>query len=474
MMRISILKEMTATDAFALLRHLPMPFIFSGHTVGQRRHSYVGADPLAIVKTSASLTETTYPGTNRREASKDPFEAISRLITGKDYLRNTTFPFNGGAVGYFAYDLKDSMTPEVKHARPRAKLHIDVPECIVGIYDPIFVFDHLRGHGYLVSYNEDAYRFEKMLDILRLDRATEEYRRRVPDLQKFLAVTPESMTMSVTREDYVASIKKAHEYIAAGDIYQINLSQRIKVPIAPGSDPLALYMRLLEMYHAPFNSLMDFGDFQVISNSPERLLKVHEGMAETMPIKGTRKRGLTPEQDEEMIRDLKTSVKERSEHVMIVDLERSDLGKICEAGSIEVPEFEVIHTYPHLHHMTSVVRGKLSKDVTATVALKSIFPGGSVTGTPKIRAMEIIAELEEAERGIYTGGIGWIDYSGEADVAMAIRTAVCKDGYLYLSVGGGIVADSDPEEEYKETLLKAGDFLGSMGVDLRGNSGEHS
>ncbi len=206
--------------------------------------------------------------------------------------------------------------------------------------------------------------------------------------------------------------------------------------------------------------------FQVVSNSPERLMSVNDGIIETMPIKGTRRRGGSEAEDKALIEELKNSAKERAEHVMIVDLERNDLGRVCETGSVEVSSFETIDTYPHLHHMVSTVAGRLEKGVTSVDALKALFPGGSVTGAPKIRAMEIISELERAERGVYTGGIGWLDYDGGMDVSMAIRTAVCKDGFLYLSVGGGIVADSNPEDEYEETLLKARDFLDSMGIGI--------
>jgi para-aminobenzoate synthetase component 1 len=205
---------------------------------------------------------------------------------------------------------------------------------------------------------------------------------------------------------------------------------------------------------------MDMGDFQIISNSPERLLKTEGTSAETSPIKGTRPRGRTPEEDKRFIWALKNSAKERAEHVMIVDLERSDLGAVSAPGSVNVTEFEAVKTFPGLHHMVSTISSTLES--SSLECLRAIFPGGSVTGAPKIRAMEIIDELENAPRGLYTGGLGWVDFSGDMDMTMAIRTAVYKDGALYLSVGSGIVADSKPEEEYDETILKAKDFFDAI------------
>jgi para-aminobenzoate synthetase component 1 len=209
---------------------------------------------------------------------------------------------------------------------------------------------------------------------------------------------------------------------------------------------------------------MDFGGFQVISNSPERMLMKNGRVIETSPIKGTRRRGNTVDEDNALIGELRLSDKERAEHVMIVDLERSDLGQVSAPGSVKVLEFGRIATYPHLHHMVSTIRGTLRPEVDAPEALKRVFPGGSITGAPKIRAMQIIAELEPCRRGLYTGAMGWIGFNGDMDMAMAIRTAVVKDGLLHLGVGGGIVADSKAEDEYEETLLKATDFLGALGV----------
>ncbi|MEK6531660.1 MAG: aminodeoxychorismate synthase component I, partial [Deltaproteobacteria bacterium] len=265
-----------------------------------------------------------------------------------------------------------------------------------------------------------------------------------------------------TRQEYINAVNAAKGYIAAGDIYQINLSQRLEIQWE--GDPFRLYSTLVEKNPAPFSSFLDLKDFQILSCSPERLLKISGDMATTMPIKGTRPRGKTPDEDKKFLDELKSSGKEAAEHVMIVDLERNDLGAICEAGTIEVPEFGGITAYPHLYHMVSTVRGRLNKGINSIHALKKIFPGGSVTGAPKIRAMEIIDELEKAPRGVYTGGIGWAGFNGAMDMSMAIRTAIFRGDVMRLSVGGGIVADSVPEHEYSETLLKASDFFRPLGI----------
>ncbi|HLG30763.1 MAG TPA: aminodeoxychorismate synthase component I, partial [Candidatus Brocadiales bacterium] len=265
-----------------------------------------------------------------------------------------------------------------------------------------------------------------------------------------------------TRSGYIRTIQSIQRYIAAGDIYQANLSQRLSIDFH--GDPLLFYSKLRTINPAQFGAFLNNGDFQIISNSPERLLKVSNGIAETSPIKGTRPRGKNLKEDRALIQELRTNAKELAEHIMIVDLERNDLGKVCEYDSIKVQPMHKIYTYATLHHMVSTVSGKLRDGINPLDCVKAVFPGGSVTGAPKIRAMEIIERLEPTPRGLYTGGIGYIDFSENMDMAMTIRTGVLKDNRLYLSVGGGIVADSNPEKEYEETILKASAFLRAMGV----------
>lgn len=406
--------------------------------------SYAGAGPLSIVKTENGITAVD----GKASTFHDPFEALSALLKTHG-ISQGPFPFSSGAVAYFSYDLKGLIEPR---ANGQKKEGLSIPDCMAGIYDPVFVFDHGQGKGFLVSLIGNGERFEAY--IKRLKAGTGPVPKEVsPGL---------AMRSDFSKDEYVAAVARAKEYIAAGDIYQINLSQRITIDWQ--GDPFALYLSLVERYPALYCSFLDYGGFQIISNSPENLLRVSDGIAGTSPIKGTRRRGKTAEEDQALIEELRASRKETAEHVMIVDLERNDLGRISVPGSVEVASFAEIETYPHLHHMVSTIRGRLKQGIDAPTALKQIFPGGSITGAPKIRAMEIIDEIESLSRSVYTGGIGWFGFDGSADIAMAIRTAVYKNGMIQLSVGGGIVADSEPEDEYRETLLKARDFLEVLGL----------
>jgi para-aminobenzoate synthetase component 1 len=432
-MRIEPLKGITPEAAFLALKKLGRPFLFSGKAETGRRYSYAGAGPLSVDAADGA----------------DPFEALSRAIAGLDEREAGPFHFTSGAVAYFSYDLKGIVEPGLKFSRKDGPA---IPLFMGGLYDPVFVYDHEERMGCLASRSASPERmalFRELLEAAPSFTATD-----IPKAKGFSSDT--------SREEYMASVRKAKEYIASGDIYQINLSHRLTIDWA--GDAFALYMKLLETHPAPMSSYLDFGGFQIISNSPECLLRVADGVAETSPIKGTRKRGGGPVEDKALVEELRASRKERAEHVMIVDLERNDLGKVCLPGSVEVSSFEEIVTYPHLHHMVSTIRGKLTGTMDSPAALRALFPGGSITGAPKVRAMQIIDEIEKSARSIYTGGIGWFDASGAAEVSVAIRTAIYKDGRLHLSVGGGIVADSVPEDEYDETILKAQDFLRALGV----------
>lgn len=452
-MLIEELEHITPADAFLSLKDLPMPFLMSGTKTGLRRHSFAGADPRLIISTTHGGTTVTSKD-RAAFSAKDPFEAMSAVLKEHRCDQIGPFPFNSGVAGYFSYDLGFLIEPALSGIKPERSDEAEIPLCTLGLYDPLYVYDHTAMKAWIVSAGDRKKQVDDLKQRLRSAN------RKAPTTLSPLR--PGMIRSNMTKEEYILMVRAAKEYISSGDIYQINLSQRLGMEWA--GDPLALYLKLLESHPADYSAFFDYGDFQIVSNSPERLLSVSNGVIETMPIKGTRKRGHNAAEDLELIRDLENSVKERAEHVMIVDLERSDLGKICLPGTVEVTGFGQIETLVHLHHMASTVRGRLYPSVDGPSALKSIFPGGSITGAPKIRAMEIIDELETLKRGIYTGGIGWMDLGGRMDIAMAIRTAVCDAAGFSLHVGGGIVADSDPESEYNETLLKATDFLSSMGI----------
>jgi anthranilate/para-aminobenzoate synthase component I len=263
-----------------------------------------------------------------------------------------------------------------------------------------------------------------------------------------------SLVPGITRAGFEAMVRKCKEYIAAGDIYQANLSQRLSATIND-ADPLNLYKLLRGINPSPFSAYLDFGDLQLVSSSPERLIRLHEGIADTRPIAGTRRRGVDGAETRALSAELLTNEKERAEHIMLLDLERNDLGRVCDYGTVVVDEMMAVEDYSHVIHIVSNVRGKLTAGRDAFDLVRAVFPGGTITGVPKVRCMEIIDELEQVARGPYTGSIGYISNAGDMDLNIIIRTFVIKDGKAHLQVGAGIVADSDPPGEYLETLQKA-------------------
>ncbi len=263
-------------------------------------------------------------------------------------------------------------------------------------------------------------------------------------------------------EDYIAAVARAKEYIAAGDIFQVNLSQRFSAELL--CHPWQLYRRAREINPAPFAAYLGFDDGVVASHSPERFLQVEDDTITTRPIKGTRPRGMTPEEDARLAEELLNSEKDRAELVMIVDLERNDLGRVCSYGSVKVPELLTLESYATVHHLVSTVVGKLHDERSVAELLKATFPGGSITGAPKVRSMEIIDELEPTQRAVYTGSVGWIGFDGDMDLNIVIRTFLINEKGVHWQVGGGIVADSDPVAEYEETLAKGIALKNALGV----------
>jgi para-aminobenzoate synthetase component 1 len=273
---------------------------------------------------------------------------------------------------------------------------------------------------------------------------------------------PRPVTCNVDRDAYTDGVERIQRYLAAGDVYQVNLSMRLRAP-ADGS-ALDLYGALRAAQPVPFGAYVDTGREQLLSNSPELFLRRRGERIETAPIKGTRPRGRTPVDDARLADELRSAAKDRAEHVMIVDLERNDLGRVCRTGSIRVERYAELASFRTLHHLVSTVAGSIAPAVTTGDLLHATFPGGSITGAPKIRAMEIIDEIERVPRGFYTGTLGWIDASGDLDLNVAIRTAIANDDGLAYHVGSGIVADSDPDREYAESILKAAAFLRALGM----------
>lgn len=420
------------------------------------RYSYIVADPILVLR--AKNGEITIESDGRRRvAYGDPFEHLRRLLAE---LRTDTVPglppFQGGAVGYFGYDLAQHV-----EALPRVALDdLGVPDMVVGIYCWAIAYSHLEGRAWLVGspypdgdLGELRRRMERALQ--KLKRAPSE-----PPSGSDGWTLP-LIVSNFTRQGYLDAIARAKEYISAGDIYQVNLSQRFQVPIP--LSPWELYCRLREVSPVPYSAFLELGDLTIASASPELFLRKEGPRVITRPIKGTRPRGKTPEEDRRLAEELAGSEKDRAENVMIVDLLRNDLGRVCRVGSVRVPELFALESYTTVHHLVSTVEGTLTDSNDAVSLLKACFPGGSVTGCPKIRAMEIIDELEPTRRGVYCGSIGYVGFDGNLDTSIVIRTVVVKDGQAFFQVGGAIVADSDPEAEFQETLDKARAVILALG-----------
>ncbi|MEW5954503.1 MAG: aminodeoxychorismate synthase component I [Bacillota bacterium] len=441
-------------ELFARFRNRPHSFFLdTGMRVpGLGRHSFMGADPFLVMQSRGGWVELS--GGGREETLRaHPLAMLKQLLAQYQlpYQANG-LPFNAGAVGYFSYDLGRQLEvlPEM------AADDLGLADCCLGFYDLVLAFDQNSGDLYLISTG---------LPEKDGARALKRARRRLREVEELIAgPAPEySLFVPPARQappqchfdqaSYCRVVRRAIDYIAAGDIFQVNLSQRFSV--AQREDAWAICRRLRKINPAPLASFLSFDDVEVVSASPERFLRVNRGMVETCPIKGTRPRGHNREEDLRLRRELWNSEKDRAELVMIVDLERNDLGRVCRVGSVKVPELYRLEEYPTVFHLVSTVVGELGEGKDVVDLLGACFPGGSITGAPKVRAMEIIEELEPVRRGIYTGSIGYLGFDGEADLNIVIRTLVVKNGRIYFQVGGGITADSDPLAEYLETLDKA-------------------
>jgi para-aminobenzoate synthetase component I len=440
------------------------------------RYSFVTANPFLTFHSSGSRCEVSRPRTpdaGSQTQFGNPWHLLDSLMSRFELLDEIDLPFPlGGCFGYWGYDLKNFTEPKLPR---RAVNDLELPDCHVGFYDSLVVFDHRLGRTFIVSTGlaADGSRSEKraweQMDFWRAllsvnsdgraggplpavgqTRASERRARSdAPCLQS-----------NVSRADFLAAVERAQRYIRAGDIYQVNLSQRLTAPC--GSSGWELFQKLSAVSPAPFSAFFDCGNFQIASSSPELFLRLSGSHIQTKPIKGTRPRDADPTRDAQLAYELQTSAKELAELVMITDLLRNDLGKVCEFGSVQTPELARLECFAQVQHLVSTVEGRLRRDVTHFTALASCFPGGSITGAPKFRAMEIIDELEPIAREPYTGALGYLGFNRESQLSIIIRAAVCKDGLAHFNVGAGIVADSNPEAEYEETLAKAAGFLAAL------------
>jgi len=385
----------------------------------------------------------------------DPLGEVERLRAGFSVPRLAHLPaFTGGLVGWFGFECIGYI--EQKLAAPVAPDLLDTPEIFLMLSEELAVFDNLKGKLYLIVHADPTEthalaRAQARLDSLvhRLRHAGASY----PDSRALAPPDESDFVSSFTKDGFKAAVLKAKDYIAAGDAFQVVLSQRLSVPFK--ARPVDVYRALRALNPSPYMYFLDTGDLQVVGSSPEILVRQQQGRVTVRPIAGTRPRGSTPEADQALEAELLADPKERAEHLMLIDLGRNDAGRVSQPGSVQVTERFVIERYSHVMHIVSEVQGRLQDGLSYADVLKATFPAGTVSGAPKIRALEIIRELEPHRRNIYAGAVGYVNWWGDADTAIAIRTAVIADGQLHVQAGAGIVHDSDPEKEWEETMSKS-------------------
>jgi len=449
---------LTAAEAFELLHNQPQSFFLDSGMDPQRlgRYSFVGIDPFLVMSSRGKRVTTAWPDGQENEQG-NPFDILGRILeTYRLASSQSPIPFCGGAVGYLSYDLCHF----IERLPTTATDDLMLPESYFGFYDTILAFDNLEDKAYIISTG-----FSQLDEKRRLKRAgmrLEEMKSRISappsPIKKENSDSSHKKAKAVlksnfTAEGYMKAVNRVREYIAAGDVFQVNISQRFETELT--ITPYELYNRLRQINPAPFASYLNFDGITIVSASPERFLRVDGDWVETRPIKGTRPRGKNFLEDVTLAQELLNSAKDRAENVMIVDLERNDLGRVCQYGTVKVTELAILETFPTVFHLTSTVIGKLRQDKNRIDLLKAAFPGGSISGAPKVRAMEIIDELEPTRRSVYTGAIGYLGFGGNLDLNIVIRTFIIKGNKAYFQVGGGIIYDSNAEAEYQETLDKA-------------------
>lgn len=428
-------------------------------------YSFIGSNPLLAVRSKGFTTQLFYQDGKKEIVEGQPLEILKKVMSQYPGVTNPNLPlFQGGAVGYLSYDMGRffEALPE------KSQDDLAIPELYFMIVDTLVIFNSMEGKIQLVAnvkVDEDveqAYQ-EGMAKISQLEAklGTElQWEPFVLSENPVLADIP--IHSNFTKEAFEKGVEKIVEYIKAGDVFQVNFSQRLSTPI--NFDPLRIYEVMRQVNPSPFGGFLEYGEMQIVSCSPERLIRLEKGKASTRPIAGTRPRGKTQEEDLALEDELINNIKERAEHIMLVDLERNDLGRVCRYGSVHVDELMIIERYSHVMHIVSNVVGDLQEGKDCFDLTRACFPGGTITGAPKIRCMEIIEELEPVRRGPYTGSFGYYNFAGDTDLNIVIRTIVAKDGQAYAQAGAGIVYDSVPEREYYETIYKAEAMLKSIRI----------
>jgi anthranilate synthase component 1 len=460
--RIPVVREVlsdldTPLSVYLKLADGPYAYLFESVEGGARwgRYSIIGLPAKRIVRVYGKRVDIVDEGevVETREVA-DPLAEIAAIKSSYRMPRIEGLPkFSGGLVGYFGYECASYIEPRID-----ARADVDqlgMPDICLMVADELAVFDNLKGKLYLIVAADPAEPRAYARAVRRLQSLTHRLRSTsaaYPDLVDPQAVDESHFVSSFPKEEYLEAVRRAKEYVYAGDVFQVQLSQRLSVPYR--ARPLDVYRALRALNPSPYMYYIDLGAEQIIGSSPEILVRAQAGQVVLRPIAGTRRRGHTPEEDLAMERELLSDPKERAEHIMLIDLGRNDVGRVAETGSVQLTAQMVIERYSHVMHIVSEVTGKIRPGLDFIDVLRATFPAGTLTGAPKVRAMEVIAELEPIKRGVYGGAVGYWSWHDDADLAIAIRTAIVKDGQLHVQAAGGVVADSVPELEWKETMNK--------------------
>ncbi len=452
-------------------------------TQKKEKNSFIIFEPYAFFRAKDGSVEMECGGKRAISTKKDPLSRLKDFVSAYRQRPEPGLPpFQGGAAGLICYDYARHLEKV-----PDKKDDLLLPDICFVMADRLLAFDHAAKKAWLIFcpgakqsglgygdisgldwpevYGDCVKEMERIFEkILKLTSQPDDS----PDVRP--TGSDADVRHEMTEKRYASMVSRAKEYISAGDIFQANLSLRLHAPLG-GATPWEIYLRLRSINPSPFAAFMDFGDFFIAGSSPERLVKVKNGMIETRPIAGTRPRGKDGGEDSALRTELLLNEKEKAEHIMLVDLERNDIGKVSEWGSVDVDEFMTTEDYSHVMHIVSNVKGRLAAGKDMFDCLRAVFPGGTITGVPKVRCMEIINELEPVRRGAYTGSAGYFGFSGDMDMNIMIRTFLIKNGTAYIQAGAGIVADSSPEREYRESLKKAEALLLALKHPL---SGQHS
>ena len=474
--RIPVVREVlsdldTPLSVYLKLADGPHTYLFESVEGGERfgRYSIIGLPARRVYAFAGNTLYVTEHGEllEARDVA-DPFAEVERLRAEHSVPRLQGLPgFTGGLVGWFGFECIQYIEPRLASgAKPD---ELGTPDILLMLSEEVAVFDNLKGRLYLIVHADPREPQAWARANRRLDELTHRLRHggaSYPETLVPAALDESHFVSGFTRDGFIAAVEKCKDYIAAGDIFQVVLSQRLSVPFQ--ARPVDVYRALRALNPSPYMYFLDVGDMQVVGSSPEILVRLQDGVVTVRPLAGTRPRGDTPEQDAALEAELLADPKERAEHLMLIDLGRNDVGRVSDPGTVAVGEQFVIERYSHVMHIVSEVTGTLREGLSYADVLRATFPAGTVSGAPKIRALEVIRELEPIKRNVYAGSIGYIGWHGDADTAIAIRTAVIQDGKLHVQAGAGIVYDSDPATEWEETMNKGRALFRAVAEAARG------